>query len=199
MELRLDGYEYEFLPAIGDTKKITFWRPLNYGLFRCLKSGQFDILWIHGYARWIHWVAIIFAKILGIKVFIRDESTNSSAERGRIKQFIKKIFFKILNAMTDGFLAIGSMNRQYYVDFGIENGTMKDIRGGDVDENVKIALNILQGEKGPKREIVIINAGAAIYIAGKADSFLDGIELAKESIDSGKAVNKLRLLKEMSQ
>ena len=84
-------------------------------------------------------------------------------------------------------------------DFGIENGTMKDIRGGDVDENVKIALNILQGEKGPKREIVIINAGAAIYIAGKADSFLDGIELAKESIDSGKAANKLRLLKEMSQ
>jgi len=84
-------------------------------------------------------------------------------------------------------------------DFGIENGTMKDIRGGDVDENAKIALDILEGKKGPKREIVIINAGAAIYIAGKADSFVDGIELAKESIDSGRAAKKLRLLKEMTR
>ena len=57
-------------------------------------------------------------------------------------------------------------------------------------------MNILEGkETGPKRDIVLLNAGAAIYIAGKAESIKEGIEQAKNSINSGSALEKLNKLK----
>jgi hypothetical protein len=52
----LNGYRYEFLPAVGRTDRLSFWRPFNYGLAKRLKAGRFDVLWVHGYARWFHWI-----------------------------------------------------------------------------------------------------------------------------------------------
>ena len=83
-------------------------------------------------------------------------------------------------------------------EFGIQRVTLEDLQGGDGTENAKITKRILDGEKGAKRDIVVLNAGAAIYIAGKADSIAEGIKLAEESIDSGKANEVLRKLVEMS-
>ncbi|MBW2990058.1 anthranilate phosphoribosyltransferase [Candidatus Woesearchaeota archaeon] len=81
-------------------------------------------------------------------------------------------------------------------EFGIRLAELKDIKGGSPEDNAKITLSILSGkEKGPKRDIVLLNAGAAIYTAGKASSIKEGIVLAKESIDSGKALEKLDELK----
>ncbi len=81
-------------------------------------------------------------------------------------------------------------------DFGIKLAKLKEIQGGTPEENAKITLDILSGkEKGPKRDIVLLNAGAAIYVAGKAASIQDGIDIAKDSIDSGKALEKLNNLK----
>ena len=58
-------------------------------------------------------------------------------------------------------------------------------------------MDILNGkEKGAKRNVVLLNAGVALYVAGKADSIQDGIDIAKESIDSGKALEKLNKLKD---
>ncbi|MBU0455716.1 MAG: glycosyltransferase family 4 protein [Pseudomonadota bacterium] len=115
----LDGYEHEFLPAIGNTKKLSFFRPFNYGLFKRLKQGHSDVVWIHCYARWINWMAILFACVLDIKVLIRDEATCVSAKRSRLKRAMKKVFFFVLNKMADGFLAIGSLNKQYYRSYNI--------------------------------------------------------------------------------
>jgi len=84
-------------------------------------------------------------------------------------------------------------------EVGIRRGTMDDIRGGDVDDNVRIALDVLNGGKGPKRDTVVFNAGAAIYAGGKAGSLREGIERANESIDSGKAMEKLQMLRKMTQ
>jgi anthranilate phosphoribosyltransferase len=82
-------------------------------------------------------------------------------------------------------------------DFGIKLAELKDIKGGSPEDNAKITLDILSGkEKGPKRDIVLLNAGAAIYVAGKADNIQDGIDMAKDSIDSGKALEKLNNLKD---
>ena len=82
-------------------------------------------------------------------------------------------------------------------DFGIKLAELKEIQGGSPEDNAKITLDILSGkEKGPKRNIVLLNAGAAIYTAGKADSIQDGIDMAKDSIDSGKALEKLNNLKD---
>jgi len=73
-----------------------------------------------------------------------------------------------------------------------------DLKGGTPAENAKITLDILSGAKGHKRNAVLLNAGAALYIAGKAESFKDGIELAKELIDSGKAKKTLEKMIEVS-
>jgi anthranilate phosphoribosyltransferase len=63
--------------------------------------------------------------------------------------------------------------------------------GGDASQNAEIARNILFGDRGPKRDVILLNAGACLYIAGKADSFADGIALAAQTIDSRKAMQKL--------
>lgn len=118
----LEGYRHEFLPVWGENHPVTFWRPFNHGLARRLKEGQFDVLWIHGYARWPHWAAILAAKGLGIKVLIRDEANDFSAQRSAAKQMAKRTFFQGIRRICDGFLAIGSHNRRYYEAMGINPG-----------------------------------------------------------------------------
>jgi len=116
----LNGYRYEFLPAIGGTDHVSFWRPFNYGLTKRLKGGRFDAIWVHGYARGVHLIAIAIAKRLGIEVLIRDESTLISAQRSSLRKIIKRIFFLGLRTTCDKFLAIGTSNREYYLHYGIE-------------------------------------------------------------------------------
>ena len=76
-------------------------------------------------------------------------------------------------------------------DFGFERCTKEDLKGGTPEENTKIVRDILGGQKGNKRNAVLMNAGASLYIGGKADSMKEGIELAAEIIDSGKALETL--------
>ena len=84
-------------------------------------------------------------------------------------------------------------------DFGFEKCTKEDLKGGDPSENAEITRKILSGEeKGPKRNATLLNAGAALYIGGKADTFEDGVKLAAEIIDSGKATATLEKLIEVS-
>jgi len=83
----------------------------------------------------------------------------------------------------------------YYIspeDFGIRKADVREILGGDADHNVKITLDILEGNGNARKDIVMLNAGAGIYLGGKAKDLAEGIELAKESIDSGKALKKLQ-------
>lgn len=76
--------------------------------------------------------------------------------------------------------------------FGFTSCKKEDLVGGTPAENAAITLGILKGgDKGPKRNAVLLNAGAALYIAGKADSFENGIRLAGELIDNGAALAKL--------
>ena len=76
-------------------------------------------------------------------------------------------------------------------DFGFKKCTKDDLKGGTPEENATITREILGGAKGPKRDAVLMNAGAALYIGGKAASYKEGIELAAEIIDSGKAIEAL--------
>lgn len=79
-------------------------------------------------------------------------------------------------------------------DFGINRASIEDISGGTPEENAKIILNILNGEKGPKRDIVLLNAAAALYVGMKVDSLKEGLKLVEELIDSGKALAKYKEL-----
>lgn len=75
--------------------------------------------------------------------------------------------------------------------FGFTRCAKEDLVGGTPQENAQITLDILNGVKGPKRDAVVMNSGAALYVAGKAESLEAGMRLAEEIIDSGKAKAKL--------
>jgi anthranilate phosphoribosyltransferase len=85
-----------------------------------------------------------------------------------------------------------------YRDFGFNKAKLADLSGRTAIDNAKILLDILNGKPGPVRDIVVLNAAAAIYTADKVGSIKDGIELAQDSIDSKKALKKLELLKRHS-
>ena len=83
-------------------------------------------------------------------------------------------------------------------DFGFERCQKSDLLGGTPAENAAITRAILAGEKGHKRNAVLMNAGAGLYLYGKADSYAEGVALAAELIDSGKAAATLEKVVEVS-
>ncbi|MDR1630575.1 MAG: anthranilate phosphoribosyltransferase, partial [Oscillospiraceae bacterium] len=76
-------------------------------------------------------------------------------------------------------------------DFGLERRPQEDIVGGTPEENATITLAVLNGVRGAKRDAVLLNAGAGLYVAGKAAALKDGVTFAAELIDSGRAKEKL--------
>jgi anthranilate phosphoribosyltransferase len=75
---------------------------------------------------------------------------------------------------------------------GVKRAMITEIAGGAPQENARDIVEVLKGKKGAKREIIAINAGAALLVGGKADSLVSGIEMASQSIDGGEALNKLK-------
>ncbi len=85
-------------------------------------------------------------------------------------------------------------------ELGFHMASIDDLKGGDPNENAEIVRQILNGaDKGPKRDIVLLNAGAAIMTGGMASSIPDGIVIARDSIDSGAALQKLDAMIEFSR
>ena len=83
-------------------------------------------------------------------------------------------------------------------DFGLERCEKAELKGGSPAENADITRAILRGEKGHRRDAVLLNAGASLYIGGKAGSMKEGVALAAEILDSGKAMETLEKLIEVS-
>ena len=83
-------------------------------------------------------------------------------------------------------------------DFGMKRGKLSEIKGGTREQNAEIILEVLRGNRGPKRDISVLNAAAGFVIAGRAKHFNGGVELANQSIDSGKAFNTLEKLVEFT-
>ena len=84
-------------------------------------------------------------------------------------------------------------------EFGLATADPNELAGGDAAENARIARTILSGESGPARDIVVLNAGASIYVGGQTDSIADGVLRAAASIDAGKAQAALEALVERSR
>lgn len=88
--------------------------------------------------------------------------------------------------------------KTYYIqpkDFGLKKADLSLLRGGTKEENAKIILGVLNGQKGPQRDVVLMNASAALVVAGRARNFKEGTEIAAESIDGKRALEKLELLR----
>jgi anthranilate phosphoribosyltransferase len=92
--------------------------------------------------------------------------------------------------------------RSYEVDpeeFGLQRASLDQISGGDAAENASIVRRILGGEKSPRRDVVLMNAAAALVAAGKAEHLKDSAGMAAQSIDSGRAAKKLDALVRFTQ
>lgn len=91
----------------------------------------------------------------------------------------------------------GDQIKTYYLepaDLGLRQGCLEEILGGDAEENARITREVLDGSPGPCRDVVLMNAAAALLVGGKVDTMRDGVQLASEIIDSGAAMAKLNSL-----
>ncbi len=92
----------------------------------------------------------------------------------------------------------GSSIRSYHIkpeDFGFTRCSPGELKGGDPEENARIIMDVLKGENGPRREIVLLNSAAAITAGGRAKTLEEGIAVARGSIDTGSALKKLEELR----
>lgn len=137
--------------------------------------------------KWAHILAHALAK-LGIKHALVVHGEDKMDE---ITTLAKTLVLEVCEAKV-------CENQISYEDFGFAKAKPVDLTGGTAVDNAKILLDVLNGKLGPVRDIVVLNAAAAIYVADKAGTIKDGIKLAAESIDSKKALKKLELLKEYS-
>ncbi|MBP7056665.1 MAG: anthranilate phosphoribosyltransferase [Candidatus Omnitrophica bacterium] len=91
--------------------------------------------------------------------------------------------------------------RTYYVtpaQFGLHRSSLDDIKGGNAKENADIVVAVLKGERSPRRDVVLINAAAALVAGSKARDFKSGVKMAVQAIDSGAALDKLLKLIELT-
>lgn len=84
-------------------------------------------------------------------------------------------------------------------DFGIPRAQMADLAGGDAEVNAQLVRSVLEGQFGPRRDIVLVNSAAALVAASRAKDWLEGMALARKSIDSGAALGKLEALAKFSR
>ncbi len=107
-----------------------------------------------------------------------------------------------ISSDTDVFELVNGEIKQYTISpesVGISKQPIESVKGNEADENAQIIKSILDGEKGAKTDITALNAGAAMYVGGKSSSIKEGVELAFETIYSGKAKNKLNECIEFTQ
>ncbi len=83
-------------------------------------------------------------------------------------------------------------------EVGLERCRLEDLHGGNAEQSAAIVRGVLQGDKGPARDVVLLNSGAALYVSGSAASMRDGMALAASAIDSGKARQKLEQLVQLT-
>jgi anthranilate phosphoribosyltransferase len=139
-------------------------------------------------AHWTNILAAVLAKLGTVHAMVVHGEDGLDEITTTAKTFICEVY--------EGKLNNYEINPE---DFGFKRVRPEDLLGGAVSDNAKILTDILKGKDGPKRDIVILNAAAAIYVADKARTIKEGINLVSESIDSGRAWEKLQLLKECSQ
>jgi glycosyltransferase involved in cell wall biosynthesis len=119
----LKGYNYKFLNYIGSNKVTTF-LPLTTDFYKNIFTDTTKIIWIHGIKNWYNLTIIILAKFTNKKIFVRDESHLLNRGMQKKRGFLNKLFnlflFKFIDNFIDAYLAIGSINKKFYLSNGIK-------------------------------------------------------------------------------
>lgn len=113
----LDGYSYEFLPRLRDSGSLSFARPLNWGVFNRLRRGGFDAVWVFGYNRLVSLNAVLAAKLLGLPVILRTDSSLSDRPRTKKTLIAKSVFFGLLKPAVRAVLSVGQANTDYWKQY----------------------------------------------------------------------------------
>ena len=82
---------------------------------------------------------------------------------------------------------------------GLKRAVLRDLKGGDAAHNAQLGQSLLEGERGPMRDLVCLNAAAGLIVAGLADDLADGLEIASAAIDDGNARSALQRLVDVSR
>jgi glycosyltransferase involved in cell wall biosynthesis len=114
----LEGYDHQFLKTWFPRDTNTFLFPLNTGFWSALREGSFDAVWIHGYNRLVHLMAVLQARALGIPVALRGDTNHFIAKRDWGHEAVRSGFLRGLHAASQGFLAVGKANRAHYLAHG---------------------------------------------------------------------------------
>jgi glycosyltransferase involved in cell wall biosynthesis len=114
--------KYSFPPTPGEG--FAFWGPMNHGMGAALRAGKYDAIWVHGYYRAHHLMAIAQAKMLGMKVLLRDEMAEKGRARSVARTLVKHGLFAALDRFVDAYLTIGSRNEQYCRSLGVSRRRM---------------------------------------------------------------------------
>ena len=95
----------------------------------------------------------------------------------------------------------GAVNTFYVhpADFGLERSDPAQLKGGDAQENAAIIREVLAGKPGPRRDVVLLNAGVALFVAGRVQTIKEGIAVAAAAVDSGAAAQRLEKMAESSR
>lgn len=110
----LSGYDYEFLPRRRNSESLSSFSPLNWGIYRRLRDGHYDAIWVHGYSTPTALQALFAARRLKIPALIRSDSTLFDRYRSRPKRALKAFFFRILKGCISGVLSVGEANSEYW-------------------------------------------------------------------------------------
>jgi glycosyltransferase involved in cell wall biosynthesis len=153
----LDGYRSKVLGALGDREAIGFWKPWTVGVENELVSGNYDVVWLHGYAHHALLRAFATAKWRGLKVLLRGETHLTSTRQSPLRNAMKKRLMARLFKHVDGFLAIGTANREYYLRHGVapekifmmpyavDNQRFRAAATGHAREDMTAALRLTAG------------------------------------------------------
>ncbi len=155
-----------------------------------------------------------YSQVLGVNKPELTETMAETLKRLNVKRAIVVYGYNGEHKMgMDEFSTVGETKvsevkadksiKNYYIEpeqFGFKRANPKDLVGGSAPQNAKILRDILEGkDKGPKRDLVLLNAAAGLYVGEKVNSIEEGIEMAKDEIDSGRAAWKLKELIEFFQ
>ena len=110
----LKGYSFKFLNYIGPNRIGNIF-PITTDFYKKIFDDNPDIIWLHGHKNWYSIIIILLAKIFNKKVFVREESHQLSKKRKNFNRLLNFLFYKILDNFIDMYLAIGTVNKNFYL------------------------------------------------------------------------------------
>lgn len=186
----LEGFRSEFLPNISPKPNASrFWGLINPAIIQRLRKGDFDAIWVHGYANLTNWFAFLGAWITRTPILLRGES-HLLNYRSAWKRFVKRLGLKQLFRGIACFLPIGSLNSEYYRYYGVPDNKMfltpysvdNDFFSGKYEE-LRCKRNSLKGRLGIAPETPVILYASKMMPRKRAMDLLSAYKVIHDKVD----------------